>query len=166
MSSSGGAHTFANISVTVIPLDTFDIGEMPPQTWRIGQTGSLSSPYFPHSRHCELWNPRMEMVQHGHFCNFTQSIVTNADIGNWKFVFGVNGRLLEDAIVQPVTVSEEENFSAGVSNAEWLENGRNLLCTVYRGPVWDCRFTRPDGLVILPTEGIGNADYSYFGDGF
>jgi hypothetical protein len=32
--------------------------------------------------------------------------------------------------------------------------------------VTDCRFTRPDGAVLLPREGLGNANYSYFGNGF
>jgi hypothetical protein len=58
------------------------------------------------------------------------------------------------------------DFTATVNEAEWLVNGKSLLCTLYRGPVRDCRFTRPDGRVIIPEEGIGNADYSYFGDGF
>jgi hypothetical protein len=58
------------------------------------------------------------------------------------------------------------NFTATVSDSEWAENGKSLLCTLYPGPVTDCRFTRPDGKVILPEEGIGNAEYSYFGDGF
>jgi hypothetical protein len=59
-----------------------------------------------------------------------------------------------------------ENLAVKVSNPEWLQNGKSLLCTLYSGPVTECRFTRPDGKVILPTYGIGNADYSYFGDGF
>jgi hypothetical protein len=41
-----------------------------------------------------------------------------------------------------------------------------LLCSVSPGEVSDCRFTRPDGKVFLPAEGLGNAEYSYFGDGF
>jgi hypothetical protein len=58
------------------------------------------------------------------------------------------------------------DFTATVSNPEWISSGKSLLCTLYPGRVTDCRFTRPDGEVILPSEGIGNAEYSYFGDGF
>jgi hypothetical protein len=57
------------------------------------------------------------------------------------------------------------NLTATVSDSEWAENGKSLLCTLYPEPVTDCRFTRPDGRVILPKEGIGNAEYSHFGDG-
>jgi hypothetical protein len=59
-----------------------------------------------------------------------------------------------------------ENFTVTLSDSEWLPDGKDLLCTLYPGPVKDCRFTRPDSKVNLPSEGIGNADYTYFGDGF
>jgi hypothetical protein len=58
------------------------------------------------------------------------------------------------------------NFTTTDSKPGWLPNGISLLCTLYPGPVKECRFTRHDGKVILLNEGIGNADYSYFGDGF
>jgi hypothetical protein len=57
-------------------------------------------------------------------------------------------------------------FTVKVSNPGWLLNGKSLLCTLYPGPVTECRFTRPDGKVILLNEGIANADYTFFGDGF
>jgi hypothetical protein len=59
-----------------------------------------------------------------------------------------------------------EKFTATVSDPEWAPNGKNLLCTLYPGPVTKCTFTRPDGKLIFMNEGIGNADYTYFGDGF
>jgi hypothetical protein len=52
------------------------------------------------------------------------------------------------------------------TESERFQGGLDLLCSVSPGPVSDCRFTRPDGDVFLPAEGLGNADYSYFGDGF
>jgi hypothetical protein len=58
------------------------------------------------------------------------------------------------------------DFKANVSNSERSPNGKSLLCSLKPGKVEDCSFKRPDGKVILPKEGIGNADYSYFGDGF
>lgn len=53
-----------------------------------------------------------------------------------------------------------------VSDSERVPNGTSLLCKLNLGMVRDCSFTRPDGKVILLREGIGNANYSYFGDGF
>ena len=58
------------------------------------------------------------------------------------------------------------DFQATVSDSERVRGGKTLLCSLNPEPVEDCRFTRPDGKVILPSEGIGNVDYSYFGDGF
>ena len=42
----------------------------------------------------------------------------------------------------------------------------SLLCSVYTSPVVECDFTRPDGRVLVLSEGIGHDGYSYFGDGF
>lgn len=53
-----------------------------------------------------------------------------------------------------------------VSKSERFANGITLLCQVIPGTVNDCRFTRPDGTFLVPREGLGDADYSYFGDGF
>jgi hypothetical protein len=53
-----------------------------------------------------------------------------------------------------------------VTESKRFQGGLDLLCSVSQGTVADCRFARPDGKVFLPTEGLGNADYSYFGDGF
>ena len=58
------------------------------------------------------------------------------------------------------------DFQAFVNDSERVQDGKSLLCSLNPGQVKDCNFTRPDGKVILPSEGIGNADYSYFGDGF
>jgi hypothetical protein len=57
-------------------------------------------------------------------------------------------------------------FKAKVNDTEWVVGGKSLLCSLYGRQVSDCSFTRPDGKVILPSDGIGNAEYSYFGDGF
>lgn len=53
-----------------------------------------------------------------------------------------------------------------VSESERFRGGLDLLCRIPLEPVTDCTFTRPDGEVLLPAEGVGNAYYSYFGDGF
>jgi hypothetical protein len=92
-------------------LDTFDTGEEPPQEWWVGQKGSLNRQ--PHSQinYCEFWNPKKEMVQRGRFCDYTQSIVTDADDGNWTFVYGMDGKLLEGTIVQEITVTEGKGTS-------------------------------------------------------
>jgi hypothetical protein len=58
------------------------------------------------------------------------------------------------------------DLQASVSDSERIPGGKSLLCSLNAGQVTDCSFTRPDGKVILPSEGIGNANYSYFGDGF
>ena len=58
------------------------------------------------------------------------------------------------------------DLQASVSDSERIPGGKSLLCSLNLRHVIDCNFTRPDGKVILPSEGIGNADYSYFGDGF
>jgi len=165
MSSSGAAYTFAVFTVTVIPLNTFDIGEEPPQEWVIGETKSISRPKYPYSKYCELWNPQKKMVQRESVCSYTQRFVTDADEGNWTFVFGIGGKILEDTIVQEIIVTKRD-LQATVSDSERVSGGKSLLCSLNPVSVIDCSFTRPDGKVILPSEGIGNADYSYFGDGF
>ena len=53
-----------------------------------------------------------------------------------------------------------------VSSSERIANGTSLLCSVDKTTVVECNFTRPDGRVLLLSEGIGHAGYSYFGDGF
>jgi hypothetical protein len=58
------------------------------------------------------------------------------------------------------------DFKATVSNSTLVVGGTALLCTLQSEPVTNCRFTRPDGEVILLNDGIGNADYSYYGNGF
>lgn len=52
------------------------------------------------------------------------------------------------------------------TESERFPGGLDLLCSVSPGEISDCRFTRPDGKVFLSAEGLGNTDYSYFGDGF
>jgi hypothetical protein len=53
-----------------------------------------------------------------------------------------------------------------VTESTRFQYGRDLLCRVTLGPITDCIFKRPDGQVFLVAEGLGNANYSYFGDGF
>ncbi|GFG31858.1 hypothetical protein Cfor_09172, partial [Coptotermes formosanus] len=165
MSSSGGAYTFAEFAVTVIPLDQINSGEIPAKEWLIGDTQALDIPKQPYSKYCEIWNPRKELVQRASVCNYTQNIVTDADEGNWTFVFGIDGKLTNETLVQEIDVKKRD-IEANVSHSEGFKNGKSLLCSIHPGPVTDCRFTRPDGEVLLPKEGIGNANYSYFGDGF
>jgi hypothetical protein len=89
-------------------LNTFDIGEKPPQEWVIGETRILSM-YYPHSKYCELWNPQKKIVQRERNCFYTQETVTDADEGNWTFVFGINGKLLEDTTVQEIIVNKSKD---------------------------------------------------------
>jgi hypothetical protein len=59
------------------------------------------------SKYCELWNPREELVLRKLYpypCDYTQHIVTDADNGNWTFVFGVNGKFSEDTFIQEIKV--------------------------------------------------------------
>jgi len=165
MSSSDAAYTYAEFVVNVIPLNTFDTGEVPPQEWVIGESGTINRPRYPFSKYCELWNPQKKMVQHQQVCNYTQRPVTDADEGNWTFVFGIDGKLLEDTIIQEITVKKRD-LQATVNDSERVPDGKSLLCSLNLGQVRDCSFTRPDGKVMLLNEGIGNADYSYYGDGF
>jgi hypothetical protein len=57
-------------------------------------------------------------------------------------------------------------LEVNVTKSERYEGGLDMLCRTFPNPVTDCQFTRPDGKVILPSEGLGNVNYSYFGDGF
>jgi hypothetical protein len=48
------------------------------------------------------------MVHHGEFCDYTQDIVTEAHEGNWTFVYGIEGKLLEERIVQKIRVTKSK----------------------------------------------------------
>jgi hypothetical protein len=61
-----------------------------------------------HTKYCEIWNPKKELVQRA--CSYTQNIVTDADEGNWTFVFGIDGKLAEETLVlQIIVIKIEEN---------------------------------------------------------
>jgi hypothetical protein len=62
-----------------------------------------------HTKYCEIWNPKKELVQRA--CSYTQNIVTDADEGNWTVVFGTDGKLTEETLVQEIDVrkSKENN---------------------------------------------------------
>ena len=92
-------------------LSIFDIEEEPPQDWVIGEAHSINSPQYPRRKYCELWNPQKKMIQSGLNCSFTQSTVTDADEGNWTFAFGIDGKLLEDTIVQEIIVKRSKGTS-------------------------------------------------------
>jgi hypothetical protein len=99
-------------------LDTIITGETNPEVWDFGKQGSLIMPNLQHSQYCELWNPRKELVQQARVCIYTQEIVTDADEGNWTFVFGINGKLSEDRAVQKIIVTKgkENNFIQVIEN--------------------------------------------------
>jgi hypothetical protein len=92
-------------------LDTFDTGEDPQQEWWVGESEGLYKDPHPNKKYCEVWNPKKEMVHRESICNYTQSIVTDADDGNWTFVYGTHGKLLENTIVQKITVSKGKGTS-------------------------------------------------------
>ena len=91
-------------------LDEIDTGEKDPLTWILGEKGTLYDSTNQYIRHCELWNPKKEVVQSGPFCSYTQNTVTDADEGNWTFVYRVEGKLLEDKAVQEVRVITTRNY--------------------------------------------------------
>ncbi|XP_033610839.1 uncharacterized protein LOC111873065 isoform X3 [Cryptotermes secundus] len=163
--SSDEAYIYDEFSVYVTPLSSINTRPRPPIEWPFGGPGSVSMSHA-NSKYCELWNPRKELVQHTlSGCNYVQSIVTDADNGNWTFVFGVNGKFSEESFTQEIKVIKEL-FKVNATESERFPGGLDLLCSVSPGEISDCRFTRPDGKVFLSAEGLGNADYSYFGDGF
>lgn len=45
-------------------------------------------------------------------CSYTQNIVTDADNGNWTFVIGKNGKLMEETFIQEIKVikGKKNNF--------------------------------------------------------
>ena len=99
-------------------LDTIITGEMNPKEWNFGKRESLTMPNQYQSQYCELWNPRKELVQQATVCTYTQEIVTDADEGNWTFVFGINGKLSEYRAVQKINVAKgkENNFIRVIEN--------------------------------------------------
>jgi hypothetical protein len=92
-------------------LGIFDTGEVPPKELMIGESIRLYRPGYPFSKYCELWNPQKEMVQRERICYYTQNIVTDADDGNWTFVFGIDGKILENTIVQEIIVKKSKGTS-------------------------------------------------------
>jgi hypothetical protein len=63
-------------------------------------------------KYCEVRNPRKELVQRtSSGCYYTQPIVTDADNGNWTFVFGVDGMFSEQSFTQEIKVIKgKENY--------------------------------------------------------
>jgi hypothetical protein len=92
-------------------LSIFDIGQEPPHDWVIGEAHSINRPQYPRRKYCELWNPQKKMIQRGLDCNFAPTFVTDADEGNWTFAFGIDGKLLEDTIVQEIIVKRSKGTS-------------------------------------------------------
>jgi hypothetical protein len=92
-------------------LDTFDTGEKPPQEWWVGERKILSGQQYPYSKYCELWNPKKEMVQRNSDCFYIKEIVNDNDDGNWTYVYGINGKVLEDTIVRKITVNKGKGTS-------------------------------------------------------
>jgi hypothetical protein len=80
----------------------------PPVVWIIGERGTLGSTLYPYSKYCEIWNAQKEMVHRGSVCGYTQDFVTEADNGNWTFVVGIDGKLLEERIVQEIIVTKSK----------------------------------------------------------
>jgi C1A family cysteine protease len=96
-------------------LDQISSGEIPTKEWLIGDTQTLYLSKQPYSKYCELWNPRKELVQRASVCNYKQPFVTDADEGNWTFVFGIYGKLSEETLVQEIDVKKsKENNSVRV----------------------------------------------------
>jgi hypothetical protein len=86
-------------------LDEINTGPNPLLIWRFGEQGTLSMTTQP-TKYCEIWNPKKELVQRA--CNYTQNIVTDADRGDWTFVFGIDGKLKNETLVQRVAVLESK----------------------------------------------------------
>lgn len=163
--SSDGGYIYDYCYVYVTLLNNIDSTPRPPIEWPFGGEGILSMSHT-YSKYCEIRNPKKELVHRQvTYCVYTQRIVTDADDGNWTIVFGVDGKFAEESFTQEIKVIKEV-FEVNVTESKRFQGGLDLLCSVSPGPVSNCRFIRPDGKVFLPAEGLGNADYSYFGDGF
>jgi hypothetical protein len=90
-----------------------DINTGDREEWFVGEKYNLYKK-ISHSKYCELWNPKKEMVQRTsyEYCDYTHDFVTDADDGNWTFIFGINGKLSEETVVQEIQVkkSKENNL--------------------------------------------------------
>jgi hypothetical protein len=92
-------------------LNTFDTGNEPPEEWWVGESKTLRRLPYPRKTYCEIWNPQKERVPTSPNCEYTQSTVTDADDGNWTFVYGTDVKLLEDRIVKKITVNKGKDTS-------------------------------------------------------
>jgi hypothetical protein len=93
-------------------LEDFDIGDQSSDIWWVGdENKTLYKPSYPHTNYCELWNPKNERVTGVSDCRYTHKIVTDADAGDWKFVFGIKGKLLEDTIDKKIIVKKGKGTS-------------------------------------------------------
>jgi hypothetical protein len=93
-------------------LNVVDTLPTPPIEWTFGGVGTLSKPQT-NSKYCEIWNPNKQLVPHmPGACSYTQNIVTDADNGNWTFVIGKNGKLMEETFIQEIKVikGKKNNF--------------------------------------------------------
>jgi hypothetical protein len=87
-------------------------------------------------KYCEIWNTRQELVQrtiNPSYCEYLQPIVTDADEGNWTFVFGANGEISEESFTQEIKVMK------GKRNDLLLESPNSRLYIKCRSAMWGYR---------------------------
>ncbi|XP_069702846.1 uncharacterized protein [Periplaneta americana] len=156
---------YVEFDVQIISLTDIAVEPLAPLLWLADGAGTLGL-RRSNMRYCEVRSPGDELVAtSADSCDFTRYPVTEADEGGWKLIVGMTGKVTEDEFQQDVTVTREA-LSVSVTDSTRFTGGLDLLCSLTpSAAVQDCRFTRPDGEVILPDEGIGNAHYTYFGSG-
>jgi hypothetical protein len=75
------------------------------EIWWVGEKGrELNMTDYSHSKYYEVCNPKKEKACVQPDCNYTKEIVTDTDNGNWTFLFGIDGKLMEDTIDKKIIV--------------------------------------------------------------
>nr|CAD7430993.1 unnamed protein product [Timema monikensis] len=102
------------------------------------------------------------------------SPVTDNDAGNYSYRIALDGRMREVDTTLILSVHQDDKPSETYKEVKTLitksESGEwNLLCRMLIGDNSDeasfCRFLHPNGTGLLMTDGVGNGQYSYYGEG-
>nr|CAD7573124.1 unnamed protein product [Timema californicum] len=100
--------------------------------------------------------------------------VTDTDAGNYSYKIALDGRMREVDTTLMLSVHQDDKPSGTYKEVKTLitksESGEwNLLCRMLIGDNSDeasfCRFLHPNGTGLLMTDGVGNTQYSYYGEG-
>ncbi|XP_069702843.1 uncharacterized protein [Periplaneta americana] len=137
--------------------------------WYIGKTGKLDATRDD-SDYCEITNPSNEttVLKTPLTCSILRNPVTVADEGTWTIRYWLKGDILTEVLKWPVYVSiapEDGDMDISVEESKRFDGGMDLMCDMSFGSASSCHFVRPDGLVIVPRDGLGDEKYLYNGNG-